>query len=189
MNLPTSQIELFEGFEPTAARAPKLELPFQRSNEIDVQRARAILGVTERTLYGMLERHLIRGYRHPGERSPWHIEYDSIVEYCDRLRVLHCISDQRAGLTPGRRRYRDHELLPFPLSETIYMADVRARLDCSKDSVLHLIQSGALVAYQVIFEQIGSAWRIQASSLDRYVESLHVMAGKRQSARPSASSR
>ena len=180
---PTSQIELFEGFESTATQTPKLALPFQRSNEIDVRRAQRILGVAKNTLSKMLERHLIRGYRHPGASAPWHIEYDSIVEYCDQLRVLHCISDQRAGLTGGRRRYRDHELLPFPLAQTIPISEVRSRLDCSRDSALHLIEMGAIVGYQILFEQFGCPWRIYGPSLDRYIESLHVMAGKRPSGR------
>jgi hypothetical protein len=188
MNTPT-QFELFEGFEPQAAKAPGLALPFQKSSEIDVDRACKILGVTEKTLRRMLERQLIRGYRHTGVRAPWHIEYESVVEYCDQLRVLHCISDQRGGLSGNRKRYRDHELLPFPLAETISIADVRKRLDCSQDSVLHLIQSGSLVGYQVLFEQTGCPWRIWAPSLERYIESLHVMAGKRTTSRPSAPSR
>lgn len=176
MNPTNSQFELFEGFEPMAARAPKLALPFQRSSEIDVERTRRILGVSNRTVHRMLENGLIRAYRAPDTKNAaWRIEYSSVVEYCDKLRVRYCISDQRAGLNGSRKRYRDHELLPFPLSETIYLADVQERLECSDQAVVHLIQTGSLVGYQVLFEQRGSPWRIYAPSLDRYIASLHAM--------------
>jgi len=180
------QIGLFEDFMPDAARTPKLALPFQRSNEIDIKRACRILGVTEKTLGRMLVKQLIRGYRHPG--APWHIEYDSVVEYCDQLRVLHCISDDRVGIAAGRRR-RDHDLLPFPLAETISMSDAQERLDISHNAIVHLIEMGSLTGYQVLFETKGCPWRIHAPSLERYIESLHIMAGKRPSSRPALPSR
>jgi hypothetical protein len=181
----TSQFELFESFNPEASRAPKLELPFQKSSEIDVKRAQRILGITKRSIHRMLQDKRLSGYRAVDKNSsPWRIEYSSVVAYCDKLRMIYAISDRRVGRKPGAR-CRDHELLPFPLSETIGAAEVRKRLDCSHAAVLHLIDTGSLVGYQVV-ETTGSPWRIHAPSLEAYIRSLHVMAGKGPSSRPSA---
>jgi excisionase family DNA binding protein len=188
-----SQFELFEAFDPMVQRAPKLELPFQRTQEIDTERAASILGVSKKTLRRILEKQLIRAYRTGDHKAPWRIEYSAVVEYCDKLRVQYCISDKRVGLSASRRRYRDHELLPFPLDQTIYVAEVRERLKCSHEVVVHLIESGSLVGYQLLFEQQGSPWRIHEPSLDRYIASLHAMSGKMSgkgtSSRPAAPSR
>jgi hypothetical protein len=185
---PTSQFEMFEAFDPMVARAPKLELPFQRTQEISSERTAAILGVSMMTVLRMLDKKLLRAYRASKQRSPWRIEYASVVEYCDRLRVQYCISDKRVGLGGSRRRYRDRELLPFPLDQTIDIAEVRERLQCTHNVAVHLIESGSLVGYQVLFERPGSAWRIHAPSLDRYLASLHVAAGKSTSSRPASPS-
>jgi hypothetical protein len=189
MNPTPIQFELFEGFEPEGTPLPKLELPFQRSQEIDVARARAILGVNDKTMRKLLEKGLIRGYRHPGSRASWHVEYESVVEYCDQLRVLHCISDTRAGISKGSRRRRDRDLLPFPLDETVTIRDVCERLDIAYNSAIHLMQEGAIVGYQVIFEQLGCPWRIHADSLDRYIANLGTMAHRKRSSQVSPSSR
>lgn len=187
MNTP-DQFELFEGIAVTANRAPKLELPIQRSKEIDMKRACQILGANPKTVTKMLENQMIRGYRHIASNAPWHIDYDSVVEYCDNLRILYCIRDARPRLA-GRARHRDREILPFPLDETIYMDEARKRLDLTTVAVIHLIQAGALVGYQIIFEQMGCPWRIHAPSLERYLASLHAMATKRPSVHRSPASR
>jgi len=173
-----SQLALFEAFDPKVERAPKLGLPFQKTQEIDVERARKILGVSKWTMRRMLENHLIRAYRARDKRGSWRIEYSSVVEYCDKLRVQHCISSSRINLEGTRRRNRDRELLPFPLDETIYVAKVQERLECGATAVVHLIETGDLVGYQVLFETTGCPWRIHAPSVDRYLASLHAMAGK-----------
>lgn len=178
-----SQLALFEAFDPKGDRAPKLGLPFQKSQEIDVERARKILGVSQMTMLRMLRNKLIRAYRTGNKRGTWSIDYNSIVEYCDRIRVLHCISTQRVGLSGSRRRYRDRELLPFPLDETVYIAEVQERLQCGATAVTHLIERGSLVGYQVLFETNGCPWRIHAPSVDKYLASLHAMAGKAPSSR------
>lgn len=188
MTRSSCQLELFEGFAPSCDRAPRLALPFQRSKEIDIARVRQILGVNQKTAMRMLERGLIRGYRHAGIRANWHVEYDSVVEYCEQLRILHCISDARAGVKPHQRR-RDRDLLPFPLDETVTLPDVCRRLDMVRYSVVHLIEIGALVGYQVIFEQHGCPWRIHAPSLERYLASLHAMASKKPTRQTSPASR
>jgi excisionase family DNA binding protein len=174
----TTQIELFESFDPQVSRAPKLGLPFQKTQEIDVERVRKILGVSKQTIRRMLDNKLIRAYRAEDKWGSWRIEYSSVVEYCNKLRVLHAISDKRVGLGGSRRRYRDHELLPFPLDQTVYVAEVQERLECSATAITHLIDSGKLVGYQVLFETPGCPWRIHAPSVDKYLASLHAMAGK-----------
>lgn len=184
---PTEQLDLFEGLRLDASRAPKLELPIQRSKQIDIPRVRQILGVNIKTAIKMLEKGMIRGFRHAGKRSPWHVEYDSVVEYCDRLRVSHAISNARVGIKGQRRRDRD--LLPFPLDETISLSEVCRRLDLAPNSVVHLIETGAIVGYQLIFEQKGCPWRIHAPSVEQYLASLHAMAARRPSIQASPSSR
>jgi hypothetical protein len=173
MTSTSSQFELFEGFEPQAAHAPKLALPVQSAMEIDVQRLRRILGVSDKTVHRMLESGSIRGYRVPHtQNASWRIEYTSVVEFCDQLRIRFCIADRRAGLGGIRKRYRDSELLPFPLDETIYSPQVEDQLGCSSQAVVHLIETGKLVGYQLVPDKRGSRWRIHALSLDRYIASL-----------------
>jgi excisionase family DNA binding protein len=178
-----SQLALFEAFDPQTERAPKLGLPFQKTQEIDVERARKILGISKQTMRRMLENHLIRAYRAKDKRGTWRIEYSSVVEYCDKLRVQHCISANRVSLAGTRRRHRDRELLPFPLDETVYVTEVQERLECGATAVTHLIESGSLVGYQVLFETTGCPWRIHAPSVEQYLRSLHAMAGKGPSSR------
>lgn len=179
-----SQLALFEAFDPQTERAPKLGLPFQKTQEIDVERASSILGVTKSTMRRMLDNHLVRAYRAKDKRGTWRIEYSSIVEYCDKLRVQHCISANRVSLAGTRRRHRDRELLPFPLDETVYVAEVAERLECCAMTVAHLIETGSIVGYQVLFETPGCPWRIHGPSVDRYLASLHAMVSKAPSSHP-----
>lgn len=179
-----NQIELFEGFNAPATRAPKLGLPFQKSETIDVKRAAAVFRVSGKTIVRMCERGLLRHYKLDGGRANWQIEYCSVVEYCDRLRVENAISDSRAQLKPGHKRRRDDELLPFPFAQTIFIADAMARLECSDVQVLKLIECGSLVAYRVLVDRPGSPWRIHEPSLDRYIQKLHTMAAGRHAAKP-----
>lgn len=166
-----SQFELFEEIAAgDAAAAPKIALPFQRSAEVDMRRARKILGISGQTVQRMIRAGLLRGY--PGIGGT-RIEYQSIVAHCNDLRLQYHIS---AASSPRAAvgRQRDRDILPFPLDETIYTADAMVRLDCSKQAVLHLIEEGALVAYRVGASLgAGAPWRIHEKSLDRYLASLH----------------
>lgn len=167
-----SQFELFEGFEPEGARTPKLTLPVQTVGEIDMRRLCRILGITIRTAQRMMEKGILRGYRVPHVGNAWRIDYGSVVEFCDRLRVRYCISDSRARLEGIRRRYRDSELLPFPIAETIGAHEVKEALDCAIHTIAHLVESGYIIGYQLFPEKRGSLWRIHKPSLERYLASL-----------------
>jgi hypothetical protein len=74
--------------------------------------------------------------------------------------------------------------LPFPLSETISVTEVERRLDCCHTTVIHLIETGRIIGYQVLFETPGCPWRIFGPSLESYIASLHTMADKRPSSQP-----
>jgi hypothetical protein len=178
-----SQFELFES-APKVEAAPKLALPFQRSQEIDVSRMCSILGVSQQTAIRM-----IRGGLVPGayKVASWRIPYDSVVAYCERLRLEYRISE-RSAPRPAAGRMRDRDLLPFRLDETIYMQQTMDVLDCSINAVIHLIEEGALTAYKVTLEGSGCRWRIYRPSLERYVAGLHAAAAA-PSSRPRTSPR
>src|ERR1039458_922500 len=112
------QYELYQ--QPaTAEYTQKLALPIQRSAEVDIARVAGIFGVTVASARGMAEDGLFPGSYKVSVLTPWRINYDSVVAYCDRLRLEYRISARMAPLAPGRR-HRDEDLLPFPLTETIY---------------------------------------------------------------------
>jgi excisionase family DNA binding protein len=164
------QFELFEDAAPApSAHAPKIALPFQRSAEIDMRRIGKILGISSATVQRMIEAKLFNSYKIPGGRP--RIEYESVVEYCNRLRLEYRITSNPLHKIRGRR-YRDEQLLPFPLKDTITFAEVQRMLDCTKETVMRLIEEGRLSAYQVYIGMRGSPWRIQRSSFARYLESL-----------------
>ena len=158
------QFELFDTPAPLAELAPKLVLPFQRSEEVDINRVARILGVNRTTVCRMLEAGVIHNFR-IGRGRP-RIEYNSVVEYCDRLRVEYRISS-RAVLPLKGRRHRDRDLLPFPLDETIGVSDVRAMLDCPRETVQFLIEEGTLIGYKL--SDSGSPWRIWKRSVERSI--------------------
>jgi len=169
-----SQFELFDHPGHEAERPPKLALPFQRKAEIDPKRIARILGTSPSTVMRMVRSGLIRSITLPNEKRP-RIEYDAVVEYCNRLRLEYRISTRILGKLHGRR-YRDEDLLPFPLRDTISVQVVEKALECTKETVRCLIEEGVLVAYQVWIGQRGSPWRIQRQSLERHIESLHAAA-------------
>lgn len=184
----SNQIALFD-LQPAAADnaapAPLAALPFQRSQEVEAARVRRILHVSLNTVHRLLRKGLIRGYScGAGNSLQWRIEYDSVVAYCDRLRVENGVSDRAVGRLNARGRRRDADLLPFPMAETCSVAEAAARIGRSESSVTKMIECGRLVAYQVLIGHAGSPWRVHTPSVDRYLLSLH---GQRTLApRPSA---
>jgi hypothetical protein len=96
--------------------------------------------------------------------EPWRISYNSIVEFCDSLRVHYAIRDRRHKLTPGRR-WPDAELLPFPISDTVTVKEVMTGLHLSKRSALHLLEEGAFEAYRLTPDAV---WRVSKISLYAY---------------------
>jgi len=182
-----SQFELFETGAPAAELTPKLALPFQRSQEIDIRRVAKILAVGDITAYRMVRAGLFPGaYQVSGSKQQqWRIAYSSVVEYCNRLRLEYRISSRAVTPIPGRR-HRDEELLPFPMAETIGVAEVRAALDCTHKAVLHMLDEGTLTGYQVLILTRGCPWRIYSRSLDRYLSSLRTTARSASPSRDSA---
>lgn len=167
-----NQFELFESAATDGQRPPKLALPFQRSAEVDIKRIARILAISTSSVLRMIKAGLIRSISIPGESQP-RVNYDAVVEYCNRLRLEYRITDRLLPKLQGRR-HREEELLPFPLHDSIGIAEVQERLQCTKEVARRLIEEGALIAYQVYISERGSPWRIQRQSLDRYIESLHL---------------
>jgi hypothetical protein len=167
------QFELFEAPAPAAQPTPRLALPFQRSQEIDLGRAASILGSNPFTVRRMVLAKLFRAYQLPGSKQ-YRIEYNSVVDYCNQLRLHYRISEDRLLRKPLRGRLRDEDLLPFPMAATIGVAEVRAALDCTHTTVLHLLEEGALVGYQLFIDLRGCPWRIYAPSLERYLQDLRI---------------
>lgn len=167
-----TQFELFEAEAHAAMAGPKLALPIQRSSEIDITRLRVILGVAKNTALRMVKAKLFRASMRQGG---WRIDYSSVVEYCDRLRLEYRISTRTVGAAKGMRR-RDRDLLPFPMDETKSAAEVREVLDCGTSAVIKLIEEGKLVGYQVLVDTPGCPWRIHVRSLELYVARLRAAA-------------
>jgi excisionase family DNA binding protein len=170
-----TQFELFESGRCAAELSPRLELPAQSCQEIDVRRAARILGVSKGTVGTMLKNELLRCYR-VGSDKTWRILYDSVIGYCNLLRVHYRISEDRLLRKPQRGRLRDEDLLPFPLALTISAREAQDRLRIRRENVIYLIEQGDLVGYQILVDQKASPWRIFAPSLERYIASLHVQA-------------
>jgi hypothetical protein len=172
-----AQYEIFQDVVPALGATPKLVLPFQLKDEIDVRRIGRILGVEEATARRMVKAKLFRRYQ-VAPLTPWRIEYDSVVDYCNRLRLEYRISPRLKAPAPGRR-HRDEDLLPFPLAESLSIKEVRDTLRCERRTVLHLIETGSLTGYRIYPEELaGSAsrWRIWRRSLLEYIGSLHASA-------------
>jgi hypothetical protein len=152
-----------EGIEPPIERreiTPGCLLPAPPSHFVDLERACRIFGVTHPVVANMLRSGLISGGR-LGPKMRLQIDYASIVACCDALRVKYHIHDRRPKIAPGRR-WRDADLLPFPLTDTVSAQDVMVGLDLTKTGALNLVEEGAFEAYR-IFD--GSPWRISKTSL------------------------
>jgi hypothetical protein len=169
-----SQFEMFEAAAPPSGRAPKLALPFQQSEAIDVTRVCRILDTNKNTVIRLLREGYLSGYQVHRSKY-WRIEYSSVVDYCNRLRVEYRIGT-RAVVPAGGFRVKDKALLPFPPAETLTIEDVREVLDCGRKAVLYMIDEGVLTAYQLKLGAPESPWRIYRRSLERYMESLWAQA-------------
>jgi hypothetical protein len=151
--------------EGLAAR-PEQQLPaFAEKEYIDSGRACKILGVSPSTLTRLAQMGFIQWMSYS---SSWkRVNYHSIVAYCDHLRRLHHIPDRRPPLGRGMR-YRDADLLPFPLADTVSMQKTIRALGCeSTKFVVARIEEGRFEAYQVV--PMGS-WRISYTSLQHFIQ-------------------
>lgn len=170
-----SQFELFETTA-TAEPGPRLDLPFQQAEAVDARRVAKILAVSHHTVVRMMNRKLLRNYR---VGLNWRIEYESVVEYCNELRVAYRVSEHQLLRKPARGRLRDEDLLPFPIAQTIYAKEVERRLDIGRRPVIYLIEQGDLVGYQILIDAAASPYRIYRPSFERYLASLHAQARPR----------
>jgi hypothetical protein len=150
----------------------QLILPFAEKEYVDVSRTSKILGVSAATVYRMAEMKDRGGralltlvcYRRLARKR---VLYSSIVAFCDSLRQKYLIADRRPKLDHPMLRHRDEDLLPFPLSDTIYSAEALAALGYEHTRPLVcLIEEGLFDAYQIIPE---SPWRISRSSFARFL--------------------
>jgi hypothetical protein len=96
------------------------------------------------------------------------VTYDSIVHLCDKLRVQYHIRDRRPKLAAGRR-WRDVDLLPFPISDTVTVKDVATGLDVPISLAYKLTEEGTFESYKLFGS---STWRISKTSLYRYRDHL-----------------
>ena len=159
------------GTEPPVAQRPITPgclLPAPANQFVDIERAAAIFDVSKRLVLEMIRPDMLRGYQ-LAPTMRWNIEYASIVEFCDRLRLEYAIRDRRPKLPPAApgiaRRWRDADLLPFPKADTVSVREVVTGLDVDKTIALNLVEEGAFEAYR-IFK--GSPWRISKTSLFAY---------------------
>ena len=162
-----------EGTEPPIPQrkiTPACLLPWPPNQDVDVARAAAILRLTQNEVIRLAKAGHISGYqlrKRRGSREPWRISYQSIVDLCDRLRVKYAIRDRRPKLGVGRR-WRDADLLPFPISDTVGIKEVRTGLCLGHNKAFRLIEEGPFDAYRFTPNH---TWRISKTSLYAYRDS------------------
>ena len=137
-------------------------MPLAEREYVSMRRAMSILGVSEATLSRLVADGAVQWFN-LGKATWKRVRYQSLIEFCDQLRQQHKIESRRPPLGAPYLRYRDEDLLPFPLSDTIPSDQACAALGYIKTpSVVLLIEEGRFDAYQ-LGER--SPWRISRSSL------------------------
>jgi hypothetical protein len=137
-------------------------MPFAEREYVSMRRAMSILGVSEATLSRLVADGVVQWFN-LGKTTWKRVRYQSLIEFCDQLRQQHKIESRRPPLGAPYLRYRDEDLLPFPLSDTIPSAEACAALGYIKTpSVVLLIEEGRFDAYQLVQR---APWRISRSSL------------------------
>lgn len=140
-------------------------LPFAEKEYVDMARTCRILGLSWTTVYRLAQSGLIDliEYRARGWKR---IRYQSVVEFCNRLRVSHAIADRRPPLAP-HMRHKDEDLLPFPLADTMSAAEALKVLGFERlPTLVKIMEEGHFEAYQVV---PGAPWRISRSSFAAYL--------------------
>lgn len=146
----------------------QLLLPFAEKEYIDVPRAARILGVSDTTVVTEIYRRGLIAMIDYAPRKRKRVLYQSVVEFCDSLRVLYAIKDRRPPLDNPVLRYRDEDLLPFPLRDTIGVVQLPRYLGYGSVSPVRLLlEEGRFEAYQLYR---GSPWRISRKSVLEYVQ-------------------
>ena len=111
-------LEMVPVLTPSAEFLPE----FAEKEYVDVRRTARIFGVALSAVYRMMQKGYRDGrpaiklvsYRHQARKR---VLYSSIVAFCDFLRAEYAIEDRRPKLAHTGLRYRDEDLLPFPLTE------------------------------------------------------------------------
>lgn len=132
-----------------------------------MKRAMRILGLSHSAVRSLFlhEKIAIIDYR---KQSRKRVRYSSIVDLCDRLRREYGIKDRRPKLDSPHFRHRDEDLLPFPLSDTIYIKEVQEILGyASRTPIYKMIEEGRFEAYKL------AAWRFSRASLAAYLDRVH----------------
>jgi hypothetical protein len=140
-------------------------LPFAEKEYIDAGRACGILGVGYSTLQRMAASGMIDWVG--AEKSTWkRVRYQSIVDFCERLRQQHRLPDRRPALSPSLR-HRDCDLLPFALDDTVSAREALKSLGLvRRTAMVRLIEEGRFEAYQLVPQ---GPWRISRPSLLAYL--------------------
>ncbi len=133
---------------------------------VGVPRAAGILGADWSTVYRLVENGCFRlvDFVFRGRKR---VHYGSLVEYLDRLRVEYGIPNRRAPLAHPSLRWRDEDLLPFPLTVTIDTGQAADAISISQVKVVHMCEEGRFESYHFL---PNSPWRISAPSFVAYVE-------------------
>jgi hypothetical protein len=102
-------------------------------------------------------------------RKQVQVHYQSLVDFCDRLREQYKIADRRPALPAPNLRHRDEDLLPFPLRDSIPPQIAMDMLGFfrKRNPPLHLIEEGHFDAYRLFPED---RWRISRSSLEAFID-------------------
>jgi len=140
---------------------------FAEKEYIDTPRCCRILGVNETVARRLAESGLIDLIEHR-PRSRKKIRYQSVVEFCDRLRKDYGIPDTRPPLVPPYR-HRDADMLPFPLADTIGSVEATTLNGCGFYTLTRLIDEGQIVAYQLV-RGASSPWRISRESVKLHMD-------------------
>jgi hypothetical protein len=145
-------------------------LPFAEREYISVQRTARILGIGYSTVFDLHRARRIEmiDYRH---HAPKRVKYSSVVAFCDFLRAQYSIPDRRPPLSYSFLRHKDEELLPFPMSDTMYVKEAREYLGFdSFQSVRNLLEQAYFEGYKI---SPSSTWRISRTSFTAFVEKSH----------------
>jgi len=152
-----------------AANDGQLALPFADYELISSMRAQRILGVGPTVMHRLLtHRPVLFDSLQRGPHGRHLIRYWSLVAYLDRVRDRHGIPDRRPPLMHPGARYRDVDLLPFPLTDTVDTIAAGEVMMLGTRNVLDRIESGAIEAYRL---EGNGRWRISRRSLAAYIQS------------------
>jgi hypothetical protein len=143
------------------------------SGYIDADRAARILGASVEELIELCQQRYLD--------FVFLISYRSVADFCDSLREAYEIEDRRPQLSDSSAHYRDEDLLPFSLNDTIQIFAAATALGCDDRAVQKLIDAGRIEGYRLA---PFARWRISGSSMAAY-ERRKSAAIKRETERPS----